>query len=81
MHLLLQKPSTKSKAFWTVTMTDTDGKPKDIDKPTCKLCFKAVKVQVGNTSYSLAVMIMVYHVFATLYHYITVCIMSNDNIP
>ena len=40
------KPNTKS--FRCVS--DNDGKPKEIDKPQCKLRFKEVIARFGSTS-------------------------------
>ena len=48
---LVDKPNTKSQVWKHFGLApDADGKPKEIDKPRCKLCFEEVIAKYGNTS-------------------------------
>lgn len=48
---LVEKKNTKSPVWrYFAFEADTDGKPKDIDKPKCKLCQEDITARFGNTS-------------------------------
>ena len=48
---LVDKPNTKSQVWKHFGLVpDADGKPKEMDKPRCKLCFEEVIAKYGNTS-------------------------------
>ena len=50
-RLLVDKPNMKSQVWRHFGLVpDTDGKPKEMDKPKCKLCFEEVIARFGNTS-------------------------------
>ena len=50
-RLLLDKPNTKYQVWRHFGLvSDTDGKPKEMDKPKCKLCFEEVIARFRNTS-------------------------------
>ena len=48
---LVDKPNTKSQVWKHFGFVPkADGKPKEMDKPRCKLCFEEVIAKYGNTS-------------------------------
>ena len=48
---LVDKKNTKSPVWrYFAFEADANGKPKDIDKPKCKLCQEEVTAHFGNTS-------------------------------
>lgn len=48
---LMEKKNTKSPVWrYFAFEADANGKPKDIDKPKCKLCYEEVTAHFGNTS-------------------------------
>ena len=48
---LIEKPNTKSQVWKHFGLVpDADGKPKEMDKPRCKLCFEEVIAKYGNTN-------------------------------
>ena len=73
--LLVDKPNTKSQVWRHFGLvSDTDGKPKEMDKPKCKLCFKEV---IARLAWSVRVLISHYplHVRRLLYYLMELAIL------